>query len=376
MLENLRSVVTKVISPICRWLLRIGVTPDAVTWAGTIGTVLVSMVFFPQGWLWQGVVVLLVFIFSDLLDGTMARQSGRSSKWGAFLDSTLDRIADGAVFGGLALYFAGPADSVLWCGAAIGALVFGSHLLQQGARRITGHPGPRRAGWTRRPAVPRSAGRTSDRARHCLGATGRSGDAVHRRRDHGRPADVHRPPGHPAGGRAGRRGAPMSSLVSAPTQLRLMKGAAAIPQVIWWPLGQLASLVLAARPPKPLRQWALNAGVVTGRSPSYWQRRAAQFSWIRNSVGSLQLGRWSKRRILNTVHWSTMGPLSGTGPTRVVGAASYGQLGPVAFGSSIRLPLSSVAERLPPGQFSTSVTFAPFRYEDPPRRAERGGRLV
>lgn len=125
MLENLRSVVTKVISPICRWLLRIGVTPDAVTWAGTIGTVLVSMIFFPQGWLWQGVVVLLVFIFSDLLDGTMARQSGRSSKWGAFLDSTLDRIADGAVFGGLALYFAGPADSVLWCGAAIGALVFG-----------------------------------------------------------------------------------------------------------------------------------------------------------------------------------------------------------------------------------------------------------
>ncbi|MDI9628329.1 MAG: CDP-alcohol phosphatidyltransferase family protein [Acidobacteriota bacterium] len=125
MLENLRSGVTKVILPVCRWLLRIGVKPDAVTWAGTIGTVVVSMVFFPHGWLWQGVVVLVLFIFSDLLDGTMARESGRSSKWGAFLDSTLDRIADGAVLGGLALYLAGPAGSVLWCGVAIGALVFG-----------------------------------------------------------------------------------------------------------------------------------------------------------------------------------------------------------------------------------------------------------
>ena len=105
MLENLRSVVTKVISPICRWLLRIGVTPDAVTWAGTIGTVLVSMIFFPQGWLWQGVVVLLVFIFSDLLDGTMARQSGRSSKWGAFLDSTFDRLGEAAMLTAIGLVF-------------------------------------------------------------------------------------------------------------------------------------------------------------------------------------------------------------------------------------------------------------------------------
>ena len=148
----------------------------------------------------------------------------------------------------------------------------------------------------------------------------------------------------------------MSSLVSAPTQLRLMKGAAAIPQVIWWPLGQLASLVLAARPPKPLRQWALNAGVVTGRSPSYWQRRAAQFSWIRNSVGSLQLGRWSKRRILNTVHWVDDGRarIERLQAERGVVLAlphmgSWDLL--AAYGSSIGLPLSSVAERLPAGQF-------------------------
>ena len=48
------------------------------------------------------------FVFSDLIDGQMARQSGRTSKFGAFWDSTLDRIGDGAIFGGLVLYFAGP----------------------------------------------------------------------------------------------------------------------------------------------------------------------------------------------------------------------------------------------------------------------------
>lgn len=125
MLEKLRSRWTKIIRPAALWLLRLGVSPDMVTWAGTIATCIVALVCFPQGWLWQGVLVLLLFIFSDSLDGTMARESGQSSKWGAFLDSTLDRVADGAVFGGLALYYAGLADSVVWCAVAIGTLVFG-----------------------------------------------------------------------------------------------------------------------------------------------------------------------------------------------------------------------------------------------------------
>ncbi len=125
MLERLRSRWTSLIRPLCRGLLRIGITPDMVTWGGTIATVLVALVFFPQGWLWQGALVMLAFIFSDSLDGTMARESGSSSTWGAFLDSTLDRIADGAVFGGLALYFVGHTDSLLWAGVTIGALVLG-----------------------------------------------------------------------------------------------------------------------------------------------------------------------------------------------------------------------------------------------------------
>jgi CDP-diacylglycerol--glycerol-3-phosphate 3-phosphatidyltransferase len=76
--------------------------------------------------LWQGVVVITCFVFSDLVDGQMARQSGRTSKFGAFWDSTLDRIGDGAVFGGLVLYFAGPGDDYLHLCVALWCLVMGS----------------------------------------------------------------------------------------------------------------------------------------------------------------------------------------------------------------------------------------------------------
>ena len=56
--------------------------------------------------MWQGVLFITAFVFSDLIDGAMARKAGRKDDFGAFLDSTLDRIADGALFGGLVLYFA------------------------------------------------------------------------------------------------------------------------------------------------------------------------------------------------------------------------------------------------------------------------------
>ena len=75
-----------------------------VTWTGTIATVAIAAVCFPQGWLWQGVALLLLFIFSDSLDGTMARLQNRTGVWGAFLDSTLDRVADGAIFGAVVIW--------------------------------------------------------------------------------------------------------------------------------------------------------------------------------------------------------------------------------------------------------------------------------
>jgi CDP-diacylglycerol--glycerol-3-phosphate 3-phosphatidyltransferase len=78
-----------------------------------------------MGQFFWGTVVITLFVFSDLVDGNMARQMGRSSRWGAFLDSTLDRVADGAVFGGLALWYAGKGDDLVLCAVTIFCLASG-----------------------------------------------------------------------------------------------------------------------------------------------------------------------------------------------------------------------------------------------------------
>ncbi len=119
-----RRAAAVVIDPLARGLLRLKVSPDAVTLVGTLGTCVGALVFYPgEAWL-AGTLVIMAFVASDLLDGTMARMSGRSGPWGAFLDSTLDRVADGAVFAGLALGFA-HADDLLSAGVALACLVGG-----------------------------------------------------------------------------------------------------------------------------------------------------------------------------------------------------------------------------------------------------------
>jgi CDP-diacylglycerol--glycerol-3-phosphate 3-phosphatidyltransferase len=99
-----RKAVSGLVEPPARLLLRMHVSPDAVTLVGTAGAVAVALVCLPQGLFVLAVVLLAVLTLSDLLDGTMARMSGTSGPWGNFLDATLDRLSDGAIFGGLALY--------------------------------------------------------------------------------------------------------------------------------------------------------------------------------------------------------------------------------------------------------------------------------
>jgi len=126
MLERFRAFWAKVFTPVARLFLRLGVSPDAVTLVGTIGVCAGALVFFPRGDFLVGVLVVVVFVFADLVDGLMARMKGQSSSWGAFLDSTLDRFGDAAIFAGLALYYAGPGDSRPLTGLAIYCLVLGS----------------------------------------------------------------------------------------------------------------------------------------------------------------------------------------------------------------------------------------------------------
>ncbi len=120
-----RAFVTRLLTPVARLLLRWGATPDAVTIVGTLGVCVGALFFLPRGEFVVGVLVITVFVFADMLDGTMARISGRTSSWGAFLDSTLDRFGDAAVFGGLVLYFTRQPDGAPTAWGALACLVFG-----------------------------------------------------------------------------------------------------------------------------------------------------------------------------------------------------------------------------------------------------------
>jgi CDP-diacylglycerol--glycerol-3-phosphate 3-phosphatidyltransferase/CDP-diacylglycerol--inositol 3-phosphatidyltransferase len=132
MLQRFREFWTKVFSGPADALLRLGVTPDQVTIVGTIGVVAGALWFFPRGQLFAGVMVITAFVFSDLMDGYMARKTGQTSNWGAFLDSTMDRFGDAAIFGGLLLYYAGPHAETMLGGPklyvylCLACLVFGS----------------------------------------------------------------------------------------------------------------------------------------------------------------------------------------------------------------------------------------------------------
>ncbi|MFM6852168.1 MAG: phosphatidylinositol phosphate synthase [Terrabacter sp.] len=122
----LRASMTRILAPIAHLFLRLGISPDIVTIVGTVGVCVGALAFFPRGDIWIGVLVITAFVFSDNVDGIMARESGRSSKWGAYLDSTLDRIGDSAIFGGLVLYYAGPGANFWMAGLALACLILGS----------------------------------------------------------------------------------------------------------------------------------------------------------------------------------------------------------------------------------------------------------
>ncbi len=93
-----KPAVTRVITPIAKLALRAGATPNAVTIMGACGVVASASYFYPRGDFFLGTLMICLFSLSDLFDGAMARLSDSgASTWGAFLDSTIDRIADSAI---------------------------------------------------------------------------------------------------------------------------------------------------------------------------------------------------------------------------------------------------------------------------------------
>ncbi len=106
MLNALRPFFTRLLTPVGRALARTPITPNMITLTGTAGVSAGALWLFPIGHLFAGTMVCTGFVFADMLDGVLARMKGTSGAWGAFLDSTLDRIGDAAVFAGLAIWLA------------------------------------------------------------------------------------------------------------------------------------------------------------------------------------------------------------------------------------------------------------------------------
>ncbi|MCW2613381.1 MAG: CDP-alcohol phosphatidyltransferase family protein [Frankiales bacterium] len=131
---RVRPALARVVDPVATALLRAGVSPDAITVAGTLGAVLGALVFFPQGMFFTGTAIVFFCVLTDLLDGAMARRLGRTSRFGAWLDSTCDRVADSAIFSGVALWYLGDGDSTLLGGVALFCLVAGSTVSYAKAR--------------------------------------------------------------------------------------------------------------------------------------------------------------------------------------------------------------------------------------------------
>ena len=124
---RLKPAVTRVITPVASVALRLGITPNAVTWTGAIGVVVSAMYFYPRGNFFMGTIIICLFALSDLFDGTMARISQKgSSRWGGFLDSTIDRITDSAILIGITIYLINKHDrlaSVVLLTLVVGMLV-------------------------------------------------------------------------------------------------------------------------------------------------------------------------------------------------------------------------------------------------------------
>ena len=184
---------------------RLGVTPNMLTVTGTALSVTAAVTLLPKGHFVTGPLVLLVVLVADSFDGILARATGKSSVFGAFLDSTMDRLADGAVLGSLAAWAAlSMPAGVLRTVTVVAALAAASRrppfpMPERGrVHRCHRLRGDRRA---HRPA-PRSARRHLHR-----GARGPSVGAHHRAPlrggrllHHRDPTRAHRPPAVPAGG--------------------------------------------------------------------------------------------------------------------------------------------------------------------------------
>ncbi|EFH27251.1 CDP-alcohol phosphatidyltransferase family protein [Gardnerella leopoldii] len=116
MLESLRSGFKRTISPIAKLLVRLGISANCVTIVGTIAVVIIAFVTAFTKQFVVGTIFLTIFVLADSLDGSVAALTTGGTKFGAFLDSTLDRIADWSLFSSvcICLYNSHEKDMCTW----------------------------------------------------------------------------------------------------------------------------------------------------------------------------------------------------------------------------------------------------------------------
>ena len=104
--RSLRDPVAKLIAPLVKILIKLRISANSISMIGGVGSAASALYFFPKGEFFIGVLWVAGFVIFDLFDGAVARASYKGvSKWGAVLDSTLDRLSDAAIFVGAMLYF-------------------------------------------------------------------------------------------------------------------------------------------------------------------------------------------------------------------------------------------------------------------------------
>jgi CDP-diacylglycerol--glycerol-3-phosphate 3-phosphatidyltransferase len=108
--ERAREATSDLLRDLSSAIARLGLTPNTLTWFG-FGLNLVTAWFLFRGKLFAGGVLVLAAGLFDALDGSLARTTGRVSPFGAFLDSTLDRFSEAALYLGLLLFFVNQPDS-------------------------------------------------------------------------------------------------------------------------------------------------------------------------------------------------------------------------------------------------------------------------
>jgi CDP-diacylglycerol--glycerol-3-phosphate 3-phosphatidyltransferase len=122
---SFKPVVARFIEPIARLGYRAGITPDMVTLFGAIGASVSALYLLINGELFWASIAVTIFALSDLFDGAIARISDKgATQWGAFLDSTCDRVTDAAILMGLALYLIQRDDRLV--PVVLGCILFGS----------------------------------------------------------------------------------------------------------------------------------------------------------------------------------------------------------------------------------------------------------